>query len=143
MELQPLVVSPKAWMWKPWRPGARPAIFPLTSVCPSTDVQGDQIVPPLLARGTQFRGCREQRVLGDKYIPVEGSWTKWMAPATELLTPPPLMRATPLRLPGFPAILSCPSAASALAVCVWLGFSFLACSLALFRRVARRPELTM
>jgi hypothetical protein len=30
-----------------------------------------------------------------------------------LLVPPALMRATPLRLPAFPAIFSCPSAAAA------------------------------
>ena len=37
VELQPLVVSPKTWMWNPCMPGARPVTLPLTSVYPSTD----------------------------------------------------------------------------------------------------------
>lgn len=34
VEMQPLVVSPRAWIWKPWRPGESPVIFPFTWVDP-------------------------------------------------------------------------------------------------------------
>ena len=34
VELQPLVVSPRAWIWKPWRPGDKPVILPVTCVAP-------------------------------------------------------------------------------------------------------------
>jgi len=36
VELQPLVVSPKAWIWKPWKPGESPVILPFTWVAPTT-----------------------------------------------------------------------------------------------------------
>lgn len=36
VELQPLEVSPKAWIWKPWRPGESPVILPFTWVAPTT-----------------------------------------------------------------------------------------------------------
>lgn len=35
VEMQPFVVSPKAWIWKPWRPGLRPARVPVTVVGPA------------------------------------------------------------------------------------------------------------
>jgi hypothetical protein len=35
VELQPLEVSPKAWIWKPWRPGESPVILPFTWVEPT------------------------------------------------------------------------------------------------------------
>lgn len=35
VEIQPFVVSPKAWIWKPWRPGLRPARVPVTVVGPA------------------------------------------------------------------------------------------------------------
>lgn len=35
VELHPLVVSPKAWIWKPWKPGDNPVIFPVTWVVPT------------------------------------------------------------------------------------------------------------
>ena len=34
VELQPFVVSPRAWIWKPWSPGESPLILPLTWVAP-------------------------------------------------------------------------------------------------------------
>ena len=34
IDLQPLVMSPSWWMWKPWRPGARPSILPRTFTWP-------------------------------------------------------------------------------------------------------------
>lgn len=35
VDMQPFVVSPKAWIWKPWRPGLRPERFPVTVVGPA------------------------------------------------------------------------------------------------------------
>ncbi len=35
VDMQPLVVSPNSWMWKPCRPAARPVILPLTVVGPA------------------------------------------------------------------------------------------------------------
>lgn len=32
--MQPFVVSPRAWTWKPWRPGFKPEIDPVTVVGP-------------------------------------------------------------------------------------------------------------
>ena len=32
--MQPFVVSPRACTWKPWSPGLRPEIFPVTVVGP-------------------------------------------------------------------------------------------------------------
>lgn len=38
VEAQPFVVSPNSWMWKPWRPGLRPLIVPVTSVGPDQNI---------------------------------------------------------------------------------------------------------
>lgn len=42
VELQPLVVSPRAWIWKPWRPGESPVILPLTWVVPTQIIDRTQ-----------------------------------------------------------------------------------------------------
>lgn len=34
VDMHPFVVSPSAWTWKPWGPGARPETFPVTVVGP-------------------------------------------------------------------------------------------------------------
>ena len=35
VERQPLVVSPRVWIWNPWRPGCNPDNFPITAVTPA------------------------------------------------------------------------------------------------------------
>ena len=34
VDMQPFVVSPRAWTWNPWRPGVRPVMVPVTVVGP-------------------------------------------------------------------------------------------------------------
>ena len=92
VELQPLVVSPKEWMWNPWRPGESPVILPFTWVCPAKDLNIKRafllifFFPPSVN-------------LWWVHSPVAMSWIKWRKPLTALSLFPPAMRATPFRLP--------------------------------------------
>jgi len=73
VELQPLVVSPKAWIWKPWKPGESPVILPFTWVAPTTyknDKKKNQLKNTNSTKPTKRR--ERERPLG--------SWMNWTEP---------------------------------------------------------------
>ncbi len=41
--MQPLEKSARLWMWKPWRPGARPVILKIVVICMYTIIYNDTI----------------------------------------------------------------------------------------------------
>ena len=84
MELQPLEVSPKAWIWKPWRPGESPVILPFTWVAPTSTTYKNEKSAEKHKFNKAYKAERERPL---------GSWMNWTEPLMLLF---PEMRTTAL-----------------------------------------------
>ena len=140
VELQPLVVSPRAWIWNPWRPGESPVILPVTWVVPAQSQWKRQLRSlagwmnklrdreSLQERKKERKKEKKERANEDWRVMREtplGCWTNWREPLTLLS---PMMRATAFTVPFVASIspvrLCVLCCLNLRARCPWMGITW-------------------